>query len=61
MILRNDFFFLIGLPNEFQHDDFYKGKFMAAVRLWRKQDEEKRVWMCFSLLPSSILFLEMML
>lgn len=40
-------FFLIGLPNEFQHDDFYKGKFMAAVRLWRKQDEEKRVWDVF--------------
>lgn len=25
------------------HDDFYKAKFMAAVRLWRKQDEDKKV------------------
>lgn len=25
------------------HNDFYKAKFMAAVRLWRKQDEDKKV------------------
>lgn len=28
---------------EVHHDDFYKTKFMAAVRLWRKQDEDKKV------------------
>ncbi|XP_034714633.1 kinesin-like protein KIF15-B isoform X2 [Etheostoma cragini] len=28
---------------EIQHDVSYKAKFMAAIRLWRKREEEKRV------------------
>ncbi|XP_075874199.1 kinesin-like protein KIF15 [Nelusetta ayraudi] len=32
-----------GLPMDVHHDDFYKAKFMAAVRLWRKQDEDKKM------------------
>lgn len=32
---------------EIQHDVSYKAKFMAAVRLWRKREEEKRVWEMF--------------
>ncbi|XP_044023703.1 kinesin-like protein KIF15-A isoform X2 [Siniperca chuatsi] len=31
------------LPMEIQHDVSYKAKFMAAVRLWRKREEEKRM------------------
>uniref|UniRef100_A0A8C9ZB98 Kinesin family member 15 n=1 Tax=Sander lucioperca TaxID=283035 RepID=A0A8C9ZB98_SANLU len=31
------------LPIEIQHDVSYKAKFMAAIRLWRKREEEKRV------------------
>ncbi|XP_069571062.1 kinesin-like protein KIF15 [Brachyistius frenatus] len=31
----------MGPSAEIQHDVSYKAKFMAAVRLWRKQDEEK--------------------
>ncbi|XP_032356315.1 kinesin-like protein KIF15 isoform X2 [Etheostoma spectabile] len=30
-------------PIEIQHDVSYKAKFMAAIRLWRKREEEKRV------------------
>lgn len=30
------------LPMEIQRDIFYKEKFMAAVRLWKKREEEKR-------------------
>uniref|UniRef100_A0A8D3BLL4 Kinesin-like protein n=1 Tax=Scophthalmus maximus TaxID=52904 RepID=A0A8D3BLL4_SCOMX len=33
----------VGPSAEIQHDFFYKAKFMAAVRLWRKRDEEKRM------------------
>ncbi|XP_035465238.1 kinesin-like protein KIF15-A isoform X1 [Scophthalmus maximus] len=33
----------MGPSAEIQHDFFYKAKFMAAVRLWRKRDEEKRM------------------
>ncbi|XP_038584818.1 kinesin-like protein KIF15-A [Micropterus salmoides] len=33
----------MGPPIEIQHDVSYKAKFMAAVRLWRKREEEKRV------------------
>ncbi|XP_023254368.1 kinesin-like protein KIF15-A [Seriola lalandi dorsalis] len=32
----------MGLSIEIQHDVSYKSKFMAAVRLWRKREEEKR-------------------
>ncbi|XP_042356608.1 kinesin-like protein KIF15-A [Plectropomus leopardus] len=32
-----------GPYNENQHDVSYKAKFMAAVRLWRKREEEKRM------------------
>lgn len=38
-----EYLLLIGLPMEVHHNDFYKAKFMAAVRLWRKQDEDKKV------------------
>lgn len=31
-----------------RHDVSYKSKFMDAVRLFRKRDEEKRVCFCFS-------------
>ncbi|XP_078133812.1 kinesin-like protein KIF15 isoform X2 [Sander vitreus] len=31
------------LPIEIQHDVSYKAKFMAAIHLWRKREEEKRV------------------
>ena len=34
---------LSGPSMEIQHDVSYKSNFMAAVRLWRKQDEEKKV------------------
>lgn len=43
LILSKEYFLLTGLPMEVHHDDFYKTKFMAAVRLWRKQDEDKKV------------------
>lgn len=29
---------------ESQHDVSYKAKFIAALRLWRKREEEKGVW-----------------
>lgn len=49
-----------GTSTEIQHDVSYKAKFMAAVRLWRKRDEEKRVWgMVF--LHCIHLFMEIML
>lgn len=38
-----ELFLLTGRPMEVHHNDFYKAKFMAAVRLWRKQDEDKKV------------------
>uniref|UniRef100_A0A3Q2FLP7 Kinesin family member 15 n=1 Tax=Cyprinodon variegatus TaxID=28743 RepID=A0A3Q2FLP7_CYPVA len=31
------------LPGENQQDSFYKGKYMAALRLWKKQNEEKKI------------------
>ncbi|XP_037603237.1 kinesin-like protein KIF15-A [Sebastes umbrosus] len=31
------------LPTDIQHDVSYKAKFMAAVRLWRKREDEKRI------------------
>ncbi|XP_038142186.1 kinesin-like protein KIF15-B [Cyprinodon tularosa] len=34
---------LMGLPGENQQDSFYKGKYMAALRLWKKQNEEKKI------------------
>ncbi|XP_056914437.1 kinesin-like protein KIF15-A [Takifugu flavidus] len=34
---------LMGSSIEIQHDVLYKTKFITAVRLWRKQDEEKRM------------------
>ncbi|KAM9842620.1 kinesin-like protein KIF15 [Aulostomus maculatus] len=30
-------------PVDIQHDMFYKAKFVAAIRLWRNREEEKRV------------------
>lgn len=33
-----------GPSAEIQDNVSYRGKFMSAVRLWRKRDEEKRVW-----------------
>lgn len=36
-------------PMQIQHVDSYKAKFMAAIRLWKKREEEKRVWECFDL------------
>lgn len=33
-----------GPSDEIQDNVSYRGKFMSAVRLWRKRDEEKRVW-----------------
>ncbi|XP_071353641.1 kinesin-like protein KIF15 [Trachinotus anak] len=33
----------MGPSSEIQHDVSYKAKFMAAVRLWRKREEEKRM------------------
>uniref|UniRef100_A0A665WIJ7 Kinesin family member 15 n=1 Tax=Echeneis naucrates TaxID=173247 RepID=A0A665WIJ7_ECHNA len=35
--------FCMGPSNEIQHDVSYKAKFMSAVRLWRKREEEKKV------------------
>uniref|UniRef100_A0A3Q1C3K9 Kinesin motor domain-containing protein n=1 Tax=Amphiprion ocellaris TaxID=80972 RepID=A0A3Q1C3K9_AMPOC len=35
--------FLPGPTTEMQHIISYKSKFMSAVRLWRKQDEEKKM------------------
>lgn len=34
---------LPGPSVENQQDVLYKGKYMAAVRLWKKQNEEKKV------------------
>lgn len=36
--------FSSGPSAEIQDNVSYRGKFMSAVRLWRKRDEEKRVW-----------------
>ncbi|XP_039992248.1 kinesin-like protein KIF15-A [Xiphias gladius] len=33
----------MGSSIEIQHDESYKAKFMAAVRLWRRREEEKRM------------------
>ncbi|CAN9502128.1 unnamed protein product [Ophioblennius macclurei] len=33
---------VVAAGEDVQHDALYRTKFMAAVRLWRKQDEEKR-------------------
>uniref|UniRef100_A0A8C4GT72 Kinesin motor domain-containing protein n=1 Tax=Dicentrarchus labrax TaxID=13489 RepID=A0A8C4GT72_DICLA len=35
--------FSSGPSNEIQHNVSYKAKFMAAVRLWKKREEEKRM------------------
>lgn len=39
--------FVTGLLIEIQHDVSYRAKFLAAVRLWRTREEEKRVWKVF--------------
>lgn len=44
-----EYFLLTGLPMDVPHNDFYKAKFMAAVRLYRKQDEDKKVIEMFEL------------
>lgn len=47
------FFFLIltnpGSSIETHHDISYKAKFMSAIRLWKKQDEEKKARWSFYL------------
>lgn len=48
IFIKEGFFLLTGLPVEVHHD-FYKAKFMAAVRLWRKHDEDKKVMGMFEL------------
>lgn len=49
-------FFFSGTSTEIQHDVSYKAKFMAAVRLWRKRDEEKRVWEMYFCIASIYLW-----
>lgn len=48
--------FFSGSSIDIQHDVLYKTKFITAVRLWRKQDEEKRV--CLDFYSSTCLILD---
>uniref|UniRef100_A0A8C9ZCZ3 Kinesin family member 15 n=1 Tax=Sander lucioperca TaxID=283035 RepID=A0A8C9ZCZ3_SANLU len=41
--LKEQLLFSLRPSIEIQHDVSYKAKFMAAIRLWRKREEEKRV------------------